>query len=118
MQSEAAKAMEDALSSRVGVVIGVEGARVRVLTLCFALSFYTFAGLLCCAGGGTRTHTRLPSPNFESDKDCAMACDAALRSAFMSLFASFGGIVRVCVRPDCHQSGHQNYRLTPDKRVS
>jgi hypothetical protein len=39
--------MEDALSSRVGVVIGVEEARVRVLTLCFALSFYTFAGLLC-----------------------------------------------------------------------
>ena len=47
-----------------------------------------------------------------------MAYDAALRSAFMSLFASFGGIVRVRVRPDCHQSGYQNYRLTPDKRVS
>ena len=25
-----------------------------------------FAGLLHCAGGGTRTHTRLPSPDFES----------------------------------------------------
>ena len=66
MQSEAAKAMEDALSSRVGVVIGVEGASVRVLALCFALSFCTFAGISVCAGGGTRTHTRLPSPDFES----------------------------------------------------
>ena len=78
MQSEAAKAMEDALSSRVNVVIGVEGDRVRVLALCFALSFCTFAGISVCAGGGTRTHTRLPSPDFESGKDCGMVRDAAL----------------------------------------
>src|SRR5215203_1846425 len=37
---------------------------------------------------------------FESDKDCGMARDAALRGAFMSLFASLCGIVRVLVRPD------------------
>ena len=35
--------------------------------------------------------------------------DSALRSAFMSLFAFVGGMVRVRVRPDCHQSGHQNH---------
>src|ERR671921_1443039 len=60
----------------------------------------------CCAGGGTRTHTRLPSPDFESDKDCGMVRDAALRGAFMSLFASLCGMVRVRVRPDCHQDSH------------
>ena len=49
---------------------------------------FRFARLLCCAGGGTQTHTRLPSPNFESDKD--------------------RGIVRDQVRPDCHQSCHQD----------
>ena len=27
---------------------------------------FSFAGNLACAGGGTRTHTRLPSPDFES----------------------------------------------------
>ena len=69
-----------------------------------------FAGDLHCAGGGTRTHTRLPSPDFESDKDCRIVRDSALRSAFMSLFAFVGGMVRVPVRPDCHQSGHQNHR--------
>jgi hypothetical protein len=53
------------------------------------------------AGGETRTHTRLPSPNFESGKDCGIVRDAAaLRSAFMSFFASVCGMVRVCVRPD------------------
>ncbi len=46
---------------------------------------------------------------FESDKDCGMARDAALRGAFMSLFASLCGIVRVLVRPDCHQRCHQNH---------
>ena len=44
---------------------------------------------------------------FESDKDCAMVRDAALRSAFMSLFTSFGGMWRVSVRPDYHQNSHQ-----------
>ena len=39
-----------------------------------------------------------------------MVRDGALSGAFMSLFASFGGIVRVLVRPDCHHSGHQNHR--------
>src|SRR5215213_5876680 len=35
---------------------------------------------------------------FESDKDCGMARDAALRGAFMSLLAFLCGIVRVlCV---------------------
>src|SRR5215208_3904532 len=62
--------------------------------------------LLYYAGGGTRTHTRLPSPDFESDKDCGMARDAALRGAFMSLFAFLCGIVRVLVRPNCHQNSH------------
>jgi hypothetical protein len=38
-----------------------------------------------------------------------MARDAALRGAFMRLFASLCGIVRVLVRPDCHQSGHQKH---------
>src|SRR5215212_2026981 len=46
---------------------------------------------------------------FESDKDCAMVRDTALRSAFMSLFAFLCGIVRVLVRPDCHQRCHQNH---------
>ena len=46
---------------------------------------------------------------FESDKDCGMVCDAALRSAFMSLFAFVYGIERVRVRPDCYQTSHQNY---------
>src|SRR5215203_6365174 len=61
---------------------------------------FRFAGDLCGTGGGTRTHTRLPSPDFESDKDCGMARDAALRGAFMSLFAFLCGIERVLVRPD------------------
>ncbi len=38
-----------------------------------------------------------------------MVRDAALRGAFMSLFAFLCGIVRVLVRPDCHQSCHQNH---------
>jgi hypothetical protein len=36
-----------------------------------------------------------------------MARDAALRSAFMSLFAFLCGMWRVRVRPDCHQNSHQ-----------
>ncbi len=48
-----------------------------------------------------------PSPDFfESDKDCAMVRDAALRGAFMSLFAFLYEMVRVRVRPDCHQRCH------------
>jgi hypothetical protein len=46
---------------------------------------------------------------FESDKDCAMVRDAALRGVFMSLFAFLCGIVRVLVRPDCHQRCHQKH---------
>ena len=46
---------------------------------------------------------------FESDKDCAMRRDAALRGAFMSLFAFLCGMLRVRVRPDCHQNSHQNH---------
>jgi hypothetical protein len=38
-----------------------------------------------------------------------MVRDAALRGAFMSLFAFLCGIVHVSVRPDCHQSCHQNH---------
>jgi len=38
-----------------------------------------------------------------------MARDAALRSAFMSLFTFLCGIVRDQVRPDCHQRCHQNH---------
>jgi hypothetical protein len=38
-----------------------------------------------------------------------MVRDAALRGAFMSLFASLCGMLRVLVRPDCHQSCHQNH---------
>jgi hypothetical protein len=37
-----------------------------------------------------------------------MVRDAALRGAFMSLFAFLCGIVRDQVRPDCHQSCHQD----------
>ena len=33
-------------------------------------------------------------PDFRSDKDCGMVRDAALRSAFMSLFTSLCGIER------------------------
>ena len=36
-----------------------------------------------------------------------MVRDAALRSAFMSLFAFLCGMWRVRVRPDCHQNSHQ-----------
>ena len=36
-----------------------------------------------------------------------MVRDAALRGAFMSLIAFLCGMVRVRVRPDSHQSGHQ-----------
>ena len=68
--------------------------------------FRIFAGIPLCAGGGTRTHTRLPSPDFESDKECGMLRDAALRGAFVGLVAYVGGMVRVRVRPDCHQNSH------------
>jgi hypothetical protein len=47
---------------------------------------------------------------FESDKDCGMVWDVALKGAFMSLFASLCGMVRVRVRPDWHQGSHQNHR--------
>jgi hypothetical protein len=40
-----------------------------------------------------------------------MVRDAALRSAFMSLFASLCGMLRVLVRPVCHQSYHQKVWL-------
>jgi hypothetical protein len=46
---------------------------------------------------------------FESDKNCGMARDAALRGAFMSLIAFLCGMWRDRVRPDCHQSSHQNH---------
>ena len=46
---------------------------------------------------------------FESDKDCGIVHDSALRGAFMSLVAFLCGIVRDQVRPDCHQSCHQNH---------
>jgi hypothetical protein len=61
------------------------------------------------AGGGTRTHTPRREPDFESDKDCGMVRDAALRSAFIGLFPPICGMLRVGVRPDCHQSSHQNH---------
>ena len=38
-----------------------------------------------------------------------MVRDAALRSAFMSPFAYLYGMVRVSVRPDCHQNSHQTH---------
>ena len=73
----------------------------------------------CCAGGGTRTHKRSPSPDFESDKDLGMVRDSALRGAFMSLFESLCEMVRDHVRPDRHQNSHQkNMTLKPDKRAS
>ena len=56
-----------------------------------------FAGLLCCAEGGTRTHTPRREPDFESDKVCGMVRDAASTSAFISLFATIRGMVRVDV---------------------
>ena len=37
-----------------------------------------------------------------------MARDAAVRGAFMSLFAFYCGMWRVRVRPNCHQSCHQD----------
>jgi len=39
-----------------------------------------------------------------------MVRDAALRGAFMHLFAALCGMWRVRVRPDCHQNSHQNHR--------
>ena len=42
-----------------------------------------------------------------------MVRDAALRGAFMSLFALLCGIERDQVRPDCHQSSHQNHLRVP-----
>jgi hypothetical protein len=42
-----------------------------------------------------------------------MVRDAALRSAFMGLFAFLCGMVRVLVGPDCHQNRHQS---RPDER--
>ena len=50
---------------------------------------------------------------FESDKDCAMVRDAALRGAFRSLVAFLCGMVRVRARPDCHQRCHQNHLSVP-----
>jgi hypothetical protein len=35
-----------------------------------------------------------------------MVRDEALWSAFISPFAFLCGMVRVCVRPDCHQNSH------------
>jgi hypothetical protein len=48
----------------------------------------TKASLTNNIGGGTRTHTPRREPDFESDKDGGIVRDAALRSVFMSLFAS------------------------------
>jgi len=40
-------------------------------------------------------------------------CDVALRSAFMGLLWLVCGMLRVHVRPDCHQNRHQS---RPDER--
>jgi hypothetical protein len=37
-----------------------------------------------------------------------MVRDAVLKSAFTGLFAFVRGMVRVRVRPDCHQNSHQS----------
>ena len=65
--------------------------------------------LCMCRRWDSNPHEVALTGFFESDKDCAMVRDAALRGAFMSLFASLCGIVRVLVRPDCHQRCHQNH---------
>jgi hypothetical protein len=44
---------------------------------------------------------------FESDKNCGMVRDAALRGAFISLFAALCGIVRVEVVAVQDTSVHQ-----------
>ena len=44
-----------------------------------------------------------------------MVRDAALRGAFMSLFAFLCGIMRVRVRPNCHQKSHQSMLGELDK---
>ena len=63
-----------------------------------------------CRRWDSNTHEVALTGFFESDKDGGMVRDAALRSAFMSLFACVCGMKRVRVRPDCHQSSHQNHR--------
>jgi hypothetical protein len=54
---------------------------------------------------------------FESDKDCGMVCDAALRGALMSLFASLCGIVRVEVVAVQDTSVHQKSERTGSRKV-
>jgi hypothetical protein len=69
----------------------------RVLSVTSCVSPIVTSVRFACAGGGTRTHKRSPSPDFESDKDCGIVCGAALGSAFMGLFAPVCGMVCVCV---------------------
>ena len=68
----------------------------------------TKGSLTYSIGGGGRVDTAYEDHRILSP--IRIVRDSALRSAFMSLFAFVGGMVRVRVRPDCHQSGHQNHR--------
>src|SRR5215204_6649922 len=86
-----------------GVLLGNLGLRADALVRGFSLLVEIVVirrDLSMCRRWDSNPHEVALTGFFESDKDCGMARDAALRGAFMGLFAALCGMMRVLVRPD------------------